>query len=144
MKTEERYHVMTLTPRQQATIRLLLFNLFCSFVQKNVHEVVGKKTAFAEGKTRLILDAFNRYDEFTSTLCSRDQMIKGKQKLVQLSEPGIRYIILAFGAYDPSNCYLAPPDISFVKDEFNKVFELAKESSKHSYSRSDLKKGGVS
>lgn len=145
MKTPEKYHVMSVTPRQQAVLRLLLFNLYCNFIQKTMNSIViNQKEAnfldLVDSKTQLIIDNFAKYDEFTDVFCHRGQIAGAKTKLTTFTKEAMKNISLAIKTYNEPVIYLSQSDIDYISGDIKKIEDLVAESSLYSYTEDEIKR----
>lgn len=145
MKTPEKYHVMSVTPRQQAVLRLLLFNLYCNFVQKTMNSIANSQmqTDFLDlidSKTQAMVDNFGKYDEFTDVFCHRGQTATAKTKFATFSKEAMRNISLAIKTYNEPVIYLTQSDIDYISGDLKKIEDLVAESSLYTYSEEEIKR----
>lgn len=145
MKTPEKYHVMSITPRQQAILRLLLFNLYCNFLQKTMNSISKsqKESNFhdiVDSKTQEIVDNFGKYDEFTDVFCHRGQTATSKTKFATFSKEAMRNISLAIKTFNEPVVYLTQSDIDYISIDLKKIEDLVAESNLYTYTEDEIKK----
>jgi hypothetical protein len=145
MNTAEKYHVMSVTPRQQASLRMLLFNLYCNYVNKSLQTLLDEKDGPSfpkaiNSKIDSVIDNFGKYDEFTEAFCTRGQVHSAKIRFVTFSGEAMRNISLAIKTFNQNYDYLSSSDVQYIQSEIKKIEDLVAESLLYSYTEEEIKR----
>lgn len=142
MKAEEtKFHVLGLSPRQQMMLRILLYNLYCGFIDKSMRDVYQTENDNTyKVKTQMALSTFERYNQVIDLLANRSTIAKAKSKLLTIAPVMMKNIMIAVHGFDQENCYLDKDDINYIKSGFNELHEKITESIKHTYTMSEIEK----
>ena len=143
----EQVHVVSLSPRQQAAIRLMLFNMYTSYLQKckedledNIYD--SNLNSIIESRFRKMLDNFSKYDAFTDVFCSKDGARKADSNMITISVDGMRTLQQAMRGFDKNNCFLSPGEVQYIVSEYDKLFKLLDKSAQFTYTQEEIKRGG--
>jgi hypothetical protein len=144
---EQMYHVLSLTVRQQAAVRLMLFNLFANFIRKSMEDLQDflyseEGSSRIQAKYHMIIENLEKYDDFTDVFCSRQQTARAETRMITLSSEAMRHIQLAMKGFDRTQCHLGAGDVQYVISEFDKLKKLVEQSSQFMYSSEEIKRGG--
>ena len=134
-------HVLGLSPRQQVCLKLLLYNLFCSFIENTIKDVSENKDEYvATVKRQLALTAFDRYDQLCSLLANHSTISKTPSKMISCPSTTMDYIWAAVNGFDPKDSYLDDKDINYVNSEHKNLIEKVTESRKFTYTAEEIAK----
>lgn len=135
------FHVLTLTPRQQAALGLLMQDFYSKYIQSYMAEtMVRNDEKFIRNKTAFLQGAFRTYCDIRALLCSRETLNEGKTKMLRLNELGIQSLIKAVEFFDEHNHNVDHSDLSFIRYERDGLNNLLLESAKHKYTEEEVRR----
>lgn len=144
MRPTEKFHVMSLKPKHQAIIKLLLFNLFCSYVRKTTKSIDSTKDYYdsdiSDSVSRRIINNFVKYDSLTAIFCSREDAMSSKTKLITLTIDAMQNVSLAIKAFNDPISYLDKYDIDYIKTELSQVENIVAESLLYTYTEEEIRR----
>jgi hypothetical protein len=133
-------HILSLSVRQQVALKLMLFNLYMSFVKKLMADLADSpsKSTLAL-KTGLMQDAFVKYNKLTELLALPSGE-PGRSKMLKLHSSYMKYIVFAVRGFDAANCNLKESEIRIVQGELENLFDLVEDSSQFTYTDQEVEK----
>lgn len=137
---EQKIHVISLNVRQQIALKLMLFNLYVSFMKKIMGDLVDSpnNTTLAI-KVGLMQDAFNKYNRLAELLTISNNE-PPRNKMLKVHSSYMKYICFAVKGFDANQCTLSEKEIAIIEREYEDLLELVEDSSKFTYSADEIDK----
>lgn len=136
--TEEKYHIMYLSPTQKASLRLIVYNYVTLRIKGTLDDIADGQIERAEALNQ-ILDDLDYYETLTGKMPHTAYISDGKGEVLMFAAKAFSLIMQAISAYDPNHTLLVQSQIKTLESEFDYIKKLADMSSKYTYTKNEIK-----
>lgn len=142
MAEEQSYHVLSLTPKQQYALRLLLFDLYCNFMKKQLEDVAeGSTEEMVRVKSTLLISTFEKYNQMIDMLTNRVEMYKTTTKVLTLAPVIMKNISTAIDSFSLQNTNVTSgSDVYCITQELQSLKTRVNESKQYRYTMEEIEK----
>jgi hypothetical protein len=140
MIVNTRYHVIGLDPVQQLALRFLLKNAYSAWIDKVINEAKSFDEEERQEKSSYTFKLFDRYNEITSLLTTKDGLKKAKGTALILSVEGMSFIKIATKAFDEKNSYLNSKEIEVIRRVYEPLKQKVEDTSQFTYTKEEIEK----
>ena len=139
--SNEEYHVLGLTPKQQLCLRFLLLDLYCNFMEKQLQDLLGENTKeLIKSKTYLLLSTFDKYNQLIDLLANKSTVAKVNPKLLTLAPIMMKNVSVAVESYESQGSNLKPADKQVVSAELPNLKQKVSQSKTYTYTLEEIEK----
>lgn len=140
MKTEQRFHVLGLTPREQLALRGMLFNAFAGWIEKTITEADLYTKEKLKEKSAYTYKLFCRYNNIIELLATEDNLAKAKPTCLIIANETMKLIIVSVNGFDEKQNLVGSLKIDQIKNYYSKLKEKVEQSSQYSYTKQEIEK----
>lgn len=132
-------HVLGLNPRDQFLIRLVLTNLLAGYIDKSIQEASTMSSQDgADQRASQTIGLFMRYCDFADMLCPEGMLGRARPKVLMIKPQMMKYIVMAFNAYDHYNNYLSIEHRAILAATFEPLRKKIADSAQFTYDRYEI------
>lgn len=141
----EQKHVITLTPKQQFIMNLLLQNFFLKSLSRSMSYLsdnVGhpKIEELIQAKSKFMAKNFKQFNDFAEVLSTRSGIARGKTKMLTLNSEGVQVFDLAISNFESDQIYLDEQEVNQIKHEIGNLKKMVQDCATYVYTSEEIKK----
>lgn len=136
---KEKFHIVSLTPRQQAALVLIMQDVFHQYIHKSMKEIIIKNhEQFINRQSKILCRLFLKFCDIRNNLCCRETIYKAQTILLKLNWISMTILLKAVKTFNKNQSALSTNDIIFVEHEREKLLALLTESAKYTFTDEEI------
>lgn len=138
---DKTFHVAFMKPQQQAALRCLCLNLMQLHLKTALDDLMGEATyRNLAYQFRRIMGAHTRFEKSTKHFPFTDEVTTSRGKLFTFDPLAMKNCLAAIKFYEHDNTALSQVDRQLVGEQLESLRKLMGDSSKHEYTKEDIRK----
>lgn len=108
---------------------------------KTIHEMPSTTDSDAiESKSRIVLGVFRKFNDIIDLLCTESNIARARPKVLMFAPGVMKYIVMAFNGYDPSNNFLSPDERAMLHSNLEGLKKKVADSYKFTYNKWEIER----